>query len=394
MPWVKLDDGFFSNPKVIKAPPLARALYVAGLCHCSGGLTDGQVAKAAIPLLLAQTGAKAAAAAELVKVGLWHEDADHYEVNDWAHFNQTAADISVRRKAEREKKARQRSSGAAKVAKGPGGRFVSRGDSEGDDPRDTRRDTRRDTPHGTGGPSDADSVGFAVGTGENDEHVSAGGKRSRKAVTSENGSVSRRDSLGESPATRPDPTQLSTSSDNFKGVEPAVAGAEAPPEEDPPPNPETTADAAVTHMAQCDLARARADGTPIRNESAYLAKLTDSRRSAHLEQLLTLAETSTDPDPVNLAERIDPQCGPLDGGTARSAERWRNDRAYLDDLADQDARNAEQNQQVKSLLADDDVREVLLAQVIEQHPDATPAMQRLHLKSLAFKQIQAQETSQ
>ena len=29
MPWVKLDDGFFSNPKVIQAPPLARSLYKA-----------------------------------------------------------------------------------------------------------------------------------------------------------------------------------------------------------------------------------------------------------------------------------------------------------------------------------------------------------------------------
>jgi hypothetical protein len=55
MPWVKLDDGFYSNPKVIKVPPLARSLYVAGLCHCATGLTDGAIDKAALTRLAKAT---------------------------------------------------------------------------------------------------------------------------------------------------------------------------------------------------------------------------------------------------------------------------------------------------------------------------------------------------
>jgi hypothetical protein len=43
MPWVKLDDRFFTNPKVIGAGRDARDLYLAGLCYCAAELTDGFV---------------------------------------------------------------------------------------------------------------------------------------------------------------------------------------------------------------------------------------------------------------------------------------------------------------------------------------------------------------
>lgn len=261
MPWVKLDDGFYSNPKVIKVPPLARSLYVAGLCHCASGLTDGQITKAALPLLTAQTGAPRNAAAALVDVGLWHDGGDHYAVNDWAHFNQTAADISERRKAEREKKAAQRAAAAKKAIKGPNGQFVSPGDNQGDNSRDNRRDSPRD-----------------------------------------------------SPATRPDPTYLSTSSNNSSGVGPSASN----PEEDQPPNPDTPearTQAAIEHMARCDL---RAQGSAVKHPDSWLTKAVATRTAQLGRQILEDAHEHPDASPVDLAERADPACGPDDGGLARA----------------------------------------------------------------------------
>ena len=54
MSWLKVDDGLFSNPKILEVSGPARLLYLAGLCHCAGGLTDGRISKKAGPVLLAR----------------------------------------------------------------------------------------------------------------------------------------------------------------------------------------------------------------------------------------------------------------------------------------------------------------------------------------------------
>ena len=41
MPWVKLDDQFFSHPKVLRAGRDARDLYLASLTFCARNKTDG-----------------------------------------------------------------------------------------------------------------------------------------------------------------------------------------------------------------------------------------------------------------------------------------------------------------------------------------------------------------
>lgn len=43
MSWVRLDDHFPDNPKIVSAGPLAAWLYVTGLCYCNRLLTDGFV---------------------------------------------------------------------------------------------------------------------------------------------------------------------------------------------------------------------------------------------------------------------------------------------------------------------------------------------------------------
>jgi hypothetical protein len=267
MPWVKLDDGFYSNPKVIKAPPLARSLYVAGLCHCASGLTDGTIDKTAVPLLLAQTGAPRNAATALVTAGLWDDHGDQFEVRDYLQYNPSRDRTEAEREAAKERKAKQRARGRSAVDQDDKGRFVT-GESQGESRRDTQRDGRRE-------------------------------------------------SQGVSPATRPVPSPLSTSSNNSKGVGPPASK----PEEDQPPNPETPearAQAAIEHMARCDLRASQAAGEIIKFPDAWLRSAAERRHEIHHGRLLAAATERPDASPVDLAEDIDPACGPDDHGLARA----------------------------------------------------------------------------
>jgi hypothetical protein len=89
MAWVRLDDGFMRHPKAQAAGLQGRALFISGLCWCAANLTDGRIPKAMIPLLAFEAGVKPAAAAALVKVGLWDEDGDGYAVHDWLDYNRS-----------------------------------------------------------------------------------------------------------------------------------------------------------------------------------------------------------------------------------------------------------------------------------------------------------------
>ena len=54
--WVKLDDHFFQHPKILRATPEAKLLYLAGLTWCAANLTDGLIPAAALPVLAAEAG--------------------------------------------------------------------------------------------------------------------------------------------------------------------------------------------------------------------------------------------------------------------------------------------------------------------------------------------------
>lgn len=275
MPWVKVSDDLYSHPKIVAAPPLARSLFIAGLCHCAAGLTDGAIATGALPLLLAQTGAKAGHAKDLVSVGLWSSTATGWEVNDYLDYNPSREKVQAERDAARLRKERQRSRGRDAVDQdGASGRFVSR--------RDDQRDGRRE---------------------------------------------SRRESRGVSPATRPVPSpNPSPSPPPGHPIEtpPGVAGAGAPTEDD---RTTTTVEAALDHMARCDLERAKAEGQPIRQPAAWTRAARATRAEAHRHDLARLAAGQHGVDPVDLAEQVDPACGPLDGGAARSERAWQREQA-------------------------------------------------------------------
>jgi hypothetical protein len=98
--WIKLDDRFLLNPKVMDAGLHARALYVAGLCYASGELTDGFIPNPAVRKLgvLADVADPERAAERLTEVGLWETCDGGYQIHDFLDWNPTKEHVlEVRR---------------------------------------------------------------------------------------------------------------------------------------------------------------------------------------------------------------------------------------------------------------------------------------------------------
>lgn len=104
MSWVKLDDGFFRNPKVLAAGRDARDIYIAGLCYCAQGLTDGIIPKNAVRVLAAETEVDdwQIASARLVEVGLWEQHEKGYQVHDYLDYNPSRDKALATKDARRE----------------------------------------------------------------------------------------------------------------------------------------------------------------------------------------------------------------------------------------------------------------------------------------------------
>lgn len=115
MTWVKLDDGFYRNRKARLAGKDGRALFLAGLCHCSSALTDGHVGTYDLPVIAAEAEVKPAVARRLVDVGLWMEVDDGWLVHDYQQYNRSAADVRSEREEGRKRAAEsaRRRSGAS-----------------------------------------------------------------------------------------------------------------------------------------------------------------------------------------------------------------------------------------------------------------------------------------
>lgn len=150
MVWFRVDDGFSRHRKVkalrkFGARVFADAITIWTLCgaDCAyaigqGGVRDGFVstddlAEVALPLT---PGAKKAAAAALVEVGLWVSVEGGWEFHDWTDRQPTSEKIQAQRESWKTKKSQIRS----------GKDHVSQGDSPVDSPRDSKRDSTQDSP--------------------------------------------------------------------------------------------------------------------------------------------------------------------------------------------------------------------------------------------------------
>lgn len=117
MSWVKLDDQFFSNPKVLLAGRDARDLYLAGLAFCAAQLTDGFIPDNALRMLAAQADVDepAALAVRLVAVDLWERLDDGYQIHDWLKYNPPASEQKRKRDLNAERQARFREAHAEEL---------------------------------------------------------------------------------------------------------------------------------------------------------------------------------------------------------------------------------------------------------------------------------------
>lgn len=120
MPWVKIDDGFYDNPTNRQLGP-AREVFIAGLCYCAKGLTDGRIAKSDVPLILAQAQAKPSMVKRLVDAGRWIDRGDWYEVDAYLDYQLSRERVLADRAADRERKRRQRERGSFKSPNGSHG---------------------------------------------------------------------------------------------------------------------------------------------------------------------------------------------------------------------------------------------------------------------------------
>lgn len=105
MTWFKVDDSFHGHPKLAdleSGPSFAEAvaLWTLAGSWCASHLTDGRVPATALRRLVPFDWRNAAA--ELVRVGLWHaEDDGGYRFHGWHDYQPTAASVEAERAASR-----------------------------------------------------------------------------------------------------------------------------------------------------------------------------------------------------------------------------------------------------------------------------------------------------
>lgn len=98
MTWFKVDDGFWSHPKVLNLSDEAVALWVRAGSYCCQHLTDGFVSSKILRVL-----GEEKAASELVDSGLWKEIKTGYKFHDWAEYQETSDAVKERRKQARDR---------------------------------------------------------------------------------------------------------------------------------------------------------------------------------------------------------------------------------------------------------------------------------------------------
>jgi hypothetical protein len=103
MPWVKLDDSFYSHPKVVAAGVEAVGLYVMALTYCSHHLTDGHVPAGWVKEKVGGRARKLAGA--LVEHSLWEQNGSGWLIHDYLDFNPARASILEKRRKDSERKA-------------------------------------------------------------------------------------------------------------------------------------------------------------------------------------------------------------------------------------------------------------------------------------------------
>lgn len=101
----QVDPDFYDHPKVLGMSDAATALWVRAGSYSAAKLTDGFIAEHVLAML---STTPVEASDELRRRGLWHKVRGGYRFHEWEHRNLTRTRVEGDRKADRERKKRQR----------------------------------------------------------------------------------------------------------------------------------------------------------------------------------------------------------------------------------------------------------------------------------------------
>lgn len=107
MPWVKLDDRFHEDPRVIQAWQASRVsigLYVMALTYSGAHLLDGNIPEHFVVEKVPGTGDRRKAIAALVDAGLWEPQDNGWKVRNYLKFNPSKAEVEHGRSIDRFRK--------------------------------------------------------------------------------------------------------------------------------------------------------------------------------------------------------------------------------------------------------------------------------------------------
>jgi hypothetical protein len=110
--WVRIEDGVYAHPKILRTPKPARWAWVAGMAYANAYLTDGHVPAEALRIFDAtRPEARALAAA-----GLWLPVDGGWQIHDYGDYQATRAQVEAERATARARMARRRRNGKGEFA--------------------------------------------------------------------------------------------------------------------------------------------------------------------------------------------------------------------------------------------------------------------------------------
>jgi hypothetical protein len=85
MSWIKLDDQFFTHPKIVDLGKAAKLLYLTALTYCGSHLTDGVLTRGALRVVAATVDMPPETAEVLPLAGLWQATGDGLQINNYLY---------------------------------------------------------------------------------------------------------------------------------------------------------------------------------------------------------------------------------------------------------------------------------------------------------------------
>ena len=117
MSWIKLDENFTENPKIIAAGYAAAMLYIAGLGYCARNQTDGFIPDVAVVGMLRSRRCPLLAH-KLTTSGLWVVTEGGYFVHDYLEWQRSREQRDQHLKAGRERQQKWRNAVSNAVRNG------------------------------------------------------------------------------------------------------------------------------------------------------------------------------------------------------------------------------------------------------------------------------------